>query len=397
MSALVLGKRSSCFFEELHQPISAGAANAPSSPTCASKRGRFGDSPFRLSPPRWTASPPGPSPRDVSSASHAWAGIESNSGACNSASRFAHLRSLFPDMDDQLLERALEASGNDLDSAIRSLNELCLGSAERGLHFVVNNSVEGIGIGVQPSTEVIVDNSGENAAAESSKAVNNIPVDGSEWVELLVREMMNSTDVDDARARASSVLEVLEKSIMARAGAEAAQAFHKENVMLKEQVEGLLRDNNILKRAVSIQHERQKHFDEKDQEVQHLKQLLSQYQEQIRTLEINNYALSMHLKQAQQGSSIPGRFHPDENVMLKEQVEGLLRDNNILKRAVSIQHERQKHFDEKDQEVQHLKQLLSQYQEQIRTLEINNYALSMHLKQAQQGSSIPGRFHPDVF
>uniref|UniRef100_A0A0A9B798 Uncharacterized protein n=1 Tax=Arundo donax TaxID=35708 RepID=A0A0A9B798_ARUDO len=31
------------------------------------------------------------------------------------------------------------------------------------------------------------------------------------------------------------------------------------------------------------------------------------------------------------------------------------------------------------------------------SLEVNNYALRIHLSQAQQGSSIPKRFHPDVF
>lgn len=35
-------------------------------------------------------------------------------------------------MDPQLLERALEASGDDIDSAIKSLNELCLESAAVG-------------------------------------------------------------------------------------------------------------------------------------------------------------------------------------------------------------------------------------------------------------------------
>lgn len=58
-------------------------------------------------------------------------------------------------------------------------------------------------------------------------------------------------------------------------------------------------------------------------------------------------------------------------MMLKEQIELLLRENSILKRAVSIQHERQKEYDDKTQEVQHLKQLVSQYQERIRTLEVN--------------------------
>lgn len=120
--------------------------------------------------------------------------------------------------------------------------------------------------------------------------------------------------------------------------------------------------------------------------------------------------------------------------MLKEQVDLLIRENNILKRAVTIQHERQKEYDERSQELQQLKQLVSQYQEQLRTLEVsiscccmdeilqflfslflnqcsslsstfscfivlqvNNYALTMHLRQAQQSNSIPGRFHPDVF
>lgn len=56
--------------------------------------------------------------------------------------------------------------------------------------------------------------------------------------------------------------------------------------------------------------------------------------------------------------------------MLKEQVESLIQENTILKRAVSIQHERQKEFDERGRELQHLKQLISQYQEQLRNLEV---------------------------
>lgn len=86
-----------------------------------------------------------------------------------------------------------------------------------------------------------------------------------------------------------------------------------------------------------------------------------------------------------------------ENMMLKEQMEALIQENIILKRAVSIQHERQKEYEDRNQELQQLKQLVSQYQEQVRTLEVNNYALTMHLKQAQQSNSIPGRYHPDVF
>lgn len=214
-------------------------------------------------------------------------------------------------MDSQLLEKALEASGDDLDSAIKSLHELRLAEAvlsptgfqpENGQHTEIQPSVEGI-----PSV-------GVDTATEHPPTVDNYQTshnNGSEWVELFVREMTNSLDIDDARARASRALEALEKSILERVGDEATQNLHKENIMLKEQLTVVLRENAVLKRAVAIQHERQKEFDERSHEVQSLKQLVLQYQEQVRTLEINNYALTMHLKQAQQNSSIPGRFNPD--------------------------------------------------------------------------------------
>lgn len=83
--------------------------------------------------------------------------------------------------------------------------------------------------------------------------------------------------------------------------------------------------------------------------------------------------------------------------MVKDQIQALMRENAILKRGVQIQHERQKEYDDRSREVQQLKHLVSQYQEQLRTLEVTNYTLTMHLKQAQQNSSIPGRFHPDIF
>ena len=50
-----------------------------------------------------------------------------------------------------------------------------------------------------------------------------------------------------------------------------------------------------------------------------------------------------------------------ENLMLKEQVVALLQENIILKRAVGIQHERQKESEKRNQVLQHLKQMLTQY------------------------------------
>uniref|UniRef100_A0A5B7AIT8 CUE domain-containing protein n=2 Tax=Davidia involucrata TaxID=16924 RepID=A0A5B7AIT8_DAVIN len=266
MSAIVCGKRS--FFEDL--PTSPTSASPP-----VSKKLRCSSS---TSPVRYSPFSHSPTPID-------------------------RLRLIFPDMDTQLLEKALEECGNDLDSAIKSLHELCLGYAEQKL-----GSAEESNANMEKGTET---SDGDLAPSNNPSVQNHLPVDGAEWVELFVREMMSATSIDDARSRATRVLESLEKSISACAGAGAAQSFHKENMILKEQIELLLRENTILKRAVSIQHERQKEYDDRNQEVQHLKLLVSQYQEQLRTLEVNNYALMMHLRQAQQGNSIPGRFHPD--------------------------------------------------------------------------------------
>lgn len=69
---------------------------------------------------------------------------------------------------------------------------------------------------------------GEEAAPpEDASTQDNLPVDGAEWVELFVREMMSALSIDDASSRATRVLESLERSISARAGAEAAEIFHK--------------------------------------------------------------------------------------------------------------------------------------------------------------------------
>lgn len=69
--------------------------------------------------------------------------------------------------------------------------------------------------------------------------------------------------------------------------------------------------------------------------------------------------------------------HIQENNVLKEQLHAMIQENNILKRAVSIQHERQKEFEDKNQELHNLKQMVSQYQEQLRTLEVNLFALKL--------------------
>lgn len=66
---------------------------------------------------------------------------------------------------------------------------------------------------------------GESSGNDDLSGQNNLPSQGADWVELFVREMMSASNMEDAKARASRVLEVLEKSICSRASTEAAQSF----------------------------------------------------------------------------------------------------------------------------------------------------------------------------
>ncbi|KAE9453510.1 hypothetical protein C3L33_14569, partial [Rhododendron williamsianum] len=257
---------------------------------CGSKRSFFEE----LLP-----SPPSSSPQSASSSPPVSKRLRCSSSS-SSPVRFSSFSNVPP---SPVLERVLDECGYDLNAAIKSLHELSLG-------YVGGNSVsaEESNTKVEKGTGIIDE---DTAPSADHSAQNSVHMDGAEWVELFVREMTSATSIDDARSRAARVLESLEQSISVQAGAEAAQSHHKVNVMLKEQIEVLLRENTILKRAVAIQHERQKEYDDRNQEVHILKQMVSQYQEQLRTLEVNNYALTMHLQQAQQSNSLPGLFNPD--------------------------------------------------------------------------------------
>lgn len=153
---------------------------------------------------------------------------------------------------------------------------------------------------------------GVNLPSKEPEAQDTLPVDGAGWVELLVKEMSSATSIADAKSRAANILQNLEKFISSRAGNnEALENANKENAMLKEQIEAVNRDNQVLKRAVAIQHERQKDYDDKNQEVEVLKPMVVRYQEELRTLRVSNYGLSLQLRNAEQGRPISGRLNPD--------------------------------------------------------------------------------------
>ncbi|KAG6430624.1 hypothetical protein SASPL_108696 [Salvia splendens] len=205
-SSIVCGKRS--YFED----IDAGASSPAAASLPAYKKLRCSSS---TSPVRFTYSPP----------------VHTSS--------VDQLKDLFPELEIQLLEKALEESVNDLDLAIKKLHEFCRGHVNEKIDTTEENAT---------MEKVASQTSGDSVPLQEPQTQNNLPADGAEWVDLFVREMMSATSIDDARFRAASILESLEKSISPRACAEAAQNSYKENLMLKEHIEVLLRDNAILKR-----------------------------------------------------------------------------------------------------------------------------------------------------
>lgn len=105
---------------------------------------------------------------------------------------------------------------------------------------------------------ILVDRDGD-AAARNSFSAENLPPDGSGWIELLVGEMIDASHMDDARSRTSRVLELLEKSIKARIGAEAAYTFQEVFHALYYlshawKVKGVLTYSHCIMNSCFIQH-----------------------------------------------------------------------------------------------------------------------------------------------
>eukprot|EP00270_Netrium_digitus_P004125 TRINITY_DN1500_c0_g1_i1.p1 TRINITY_DN1500_c0_g1~~TRINITY_DN1500_c0_g1_i1.p1 ORF type:complete len:275 (-),score=93.22 TRINITY_DN1500_c0_g1_i1:367-1191(-) len=152
----------------------------------------------------------------------------------------------------------------------------------------------------------------------------------SQWVGAVVEEMMKSADMDDAHRRAGGLLLAFEQAVGQKIAAEQhkltcdvhsrldenlLQQARGENLELQQRLQVFERENGILKRAVAIQHERQKQEQEaRGRELQQLKEELQAHHEQMRTLEMTNYALTVHLRAATHStgpSAMATRFPPD--------------------------------------------------------------------------------------
>lgn len=196
----------------------------------------------------------------------------------------AGLLALFPDMDEKIVSDVLANCGSNIDAAIRHLNELRLVDGHQNRNGHSN---------VAPV---------EQASTEQQRATEAGPKTGEQWVDYLVQEMAAAKDVDDARKRAGVVLQRFESSC--KQGPEAAASM--QDKLLEVQ-----KENGILKRAVQIQNQRIQERSQQEREIQQLKHMLAQYQEQVRTLELSNYSLTLHLQKATHANTLAGQRPPD--------------------------------------------------------------------------------------
>ncbi|XWS55684.1 hypothetical protein CRYUN_Cryun09bG0022100 [Craigia yunnanensis] len=241
--------------------------------------------------------------------------FESPNPSSNSGSRpdgpVSTMLQMFPAFDPELITSNLRNHNDKIEDPRESLNALSSYIEERNKP----HSFDSARIG--NCTDIPLDGTAtcSQMSEQNAEDVNNIKqkfdngtvVDSPKWVDLFVHEMITATNIDDVRGRAAGILEAFEGSITANKRA----AEEIEYASLKEHLQSLLDNNQILRRAVAIQHERNLEQEGKEREVQHLKLTLSQYLEQVRTLELTNCTLRLHLQRAQESSSIQGQFPPD--------------------------------------------------------------------------------------
>ncbi|CAN6207159.1 unnamed protein product [Urochloa humidicola] len=206
------------------------------------------------------------------------------------------LQLIFPGADPQILQEHLQASGNVLDAAIRAYKD-----------YLVDRSTESSSSRTYTTS---MDEANGAVLSEADVPVTTIPTSGSEWAELIVKEMSSASDMVDAKNRAFKMLKMLEKSV-ARVSPDEKGKVRKEHKIVKQMLGALLHQNGVLKRAFLIQHNRLKEYQEIVQERSQFNQIVEKYQKQIKALEEKNYALSFHLQQANQCSSTYRHHNPD--------------------------------------------------------------------------------------
>lgn len=217
-------------------------------------------------------------------------------------------------MSEETVSTVLQECGNNIDAAIRRLGELRL-TVEDGSP-PAEQTQQGP---ATPQANAATGPDVQTANAGGLEQPAPGPTTAEQWVELLVAEMSAATDLPNAKQRAAGFLRQFEdfvarfvKQQQAAAGGSGGSGSPAAgDPSLAARAAKLAEENAVLKKAVQIQHRQLQERAGLEAETQQLKALLAQYQEQVRTLQVSNYSLSLHLQKATSTNVLGGSRNPD--------------------------------------------------------------------------------------
>jgi hypothetical protein len=124
----------------------------------------------------------------------------------------------------QVVEKVLAECGQDIDAAIRRLNQLKLSTeqANGGQQVATHAGAAAAAApdNLQQQQQQQAHAQQEAAAAAAAAAASSVPQTADQWVDALVQEMATAKDVPDARNRAGKLLQAFEQFVTARSKAE---------------------------------------------------------------------------------------------------------------------------------------------------------------------------------
>ncbi|EFN57660.1 hypothetical protein CHLNCDRAFT_142806 [Chlorella variabilis] len=209
------------------------------------------------------------------------------------------LRGLFPEMSDKVIADVLAEYGDNIDAAIKHLTDLRLSAASSSAAISEQAAAMAAAAAEQHQQQQQQQSAAEAPSSNGGgTATTAVPKSAEEWVDFVVHEMAAAKDMADARARASKVLQAFEQAAV-------QHSKHQGSAPDPERLRGQLceaqRENQLLKRAVAIQNARLQELSGKEAEVAQLRQMLEGFQQKVHALEVQNYSLALHLKQAADG------------------------------------------------------------------------------------------------
>lgn len=122
----------------------------------------------------------------------------------------------------QVVENVLAECGQDIDAAIRRLNELKLSTeqANGGQQAAAHAGAAAAAAPDNLQQQQQQHAHAQQEAAAAAAAASSVPQTADQWVDALVQEMATAKDVPDARNRAGKLLQAFEQFVTARSKAE---------------------------------------------------------------------------------------------------------------------------------------------------------------------------------